>query len=101
MHNWKKIKLGIKNGTAVFFNLLSNVTSDSSGKTNFPHKLSLTDTQVLRICKAFANGSSANVKFLKTKMMLSGDCLIPDPLGIYGSFSPLNISNSIANSLKN
>ena len=35
----------------------------------------LTDTQVSKICKAFANGSLANIKFSKTqlpKMMQSG-----------------------------
>ena len=37
-------------------------------KTNFPHKLLLTDTQVPNICKAFANGSSANIKFSKTQL---------------------------------
>ena len=44
-------------------------------ETNFPHKLLLTYTQVSKICKAFANGSSANIKFSKTqlsKMIQSG-----------------------------
>ena len=36
--------------------------------TNFPYKLFLTDTQVSRSRKAFANGSSANITFSKTKM---------------------------------
>ena len=36
---------------------------DSNDDTNFPHKLSLTDTHVLRIRQAFANASSANIKF--------------------------------------
>ena len=34
----------------------------SKGENNFPHKLLLTDTQVSRPRKAFANGSSANIK---------------------------------------
>ena len=34
-------------------------------QTNFPHKLSLTNTQVLRLFKAFANVSSANIKLSK------------------------------------
>ena len=46
----------------------SNLTGDSNDETNFPHKLLLTDTQVLRFCKAFSNGSSANVNFSKTKL---------------------------------
>ena len=32
-------------------------------KIIFPHKLLLTDTQVSKIRKAFANGPSANIKF--------------------------------------
>ena len=37
-------------------------------ETNFPHKLLLTDTQVSKIRKTFANGSSANIKFSKTQL---------------------------------
>ena len=40
----------------------------NSNETNFPHKLLLTDTQVSKICKAFANGSSANIKFPKIQL---------------------------------
>ena len=39
---------------------------NSNYETNFPHKLLLTDTNISKICKAFANGSSANIKFSKT-----------------------------------
>ena len=49
------------------------------------HKLLLTDIQVSKICKAFANGSSANIKFPKTllsKMIQSG--------GYTGMFNPIN-----------
>ena len=41
---------------------------DSSGETNFPHKLLLTNTQVSKICKAFKNGSTTNIKFSKTQL---------------------------------
>ena len=41
---------------------------NSNDETSFPHKLLLTDTQVSKICKAFANCSSANVKFSKTQL---------------------------------
>ena len=51
-----KLKLGLKSCTEVTLNLSSNMVSDSSNETNFPHKLLLTDTQVSGICKAFANG---------------------------------------------
>ena len=62
-----KLKSGIKNGTEVTLNLLSNLTGNSNYETNFLHKLLLTDTQVSRIRKAFANGSSSNIKFSKTQ----------------------------------
>ena len=32
-------------------NLSSNVVGDSNDKTNFPYKLLLTNTQILRLCK--------------------------------------------------
>ena len=46
----------------------SNVAGDSNDENNFPHKLLLTNTQVSKICKAFANGSSANIKLSKTQL---------------------------------
>ena len=48
-------------------NLSSNVVGDSNDKNNFPHKLLLTNTQISKIRKAFANGSSANIKLSKTQ----------------------------------
>ena len=51
---------------------------NSNDGTNFPHKLLLTDTHVSKICKGFANGSSAYIKFSKTqlsKMTQSGGIL--------------------------
>ena len=35
-------------------------------ETNFPHKLLLTNRQVLNLCKAFANYSSTDIKLSKT-----------------------------------
>ena len=58
----------MKNGSEVTLNLSSNVFGDSNDETNFPHKLLLTYTQVLRLRKSFANGSSANIKFSKTQL---------------------------------
>ena len=52
--------------------LSSNVIGDSNDENNFPHKLSLTNTQVSRLCKAFANNSSANIKLSKTKLHETG-----------------------------
>ena len=40
----------------------------SNDETNFQHKLSLTDTQVSKLRKTFANGSSANIKCSKTQL---------------------------------
>ena len=51
---------------------------NSNNETNSPHKLSLTNTQVLKISKTFTNGSSANIKFSKiqlSKMTRSGGIL--------------------------
>ena len=60
-----KLKLGIKNVTEVTLNLTSNVIYNSNDETNFPYKLLLTNTQVSRFHKAFANDSSANIKYQK------------------------------------
>ena len=57
----------IKNRTKVTLKLSSNVVGDSNDENTFLHKL-LTNTQVLRLCKAFANGSSANIKLSKTQL---------------------------------
>ena len=37
-------------------------------ETNFPHKLSLTNTQVANLRNAFANKSSVNIKLSKTQV---------------------------------
>ena len=39
---------------------------DFNDGTNFPHKLLLTNRQVLSIRKSFADNSSADMKFSKT-----------------------------------
>ena len=49
-----KLKPAIKNGTEVTLNFLSNLIGSSNDKTDFPHKLLLTDTQVSKTFKAFA-----------------------------------------------
>ena len=41
---------------------------NSNDETNFPSKLLFTDTEVSKIRKAFANGSSANITFSKTQL---------------------------------
>ena len=73
-----KLKFGIKYGSEVTLNLLSNLIGSSNDETKFPHQLLLTDTQVSKICKAFANGLSPNIKCSKTqfsKMLQLGEFL--------------------------
>ena len=60
------MKSGITNNTAVTLKLSPNVGDDFNDKNNFTHKLLLTNTQVLRLRKAFANKSSANTKLTKS-----------------------------------
>ena len=86
-----KLKSRITNGTEVTLNLSSDVIDNFDDETDFRHKLLLTDTQVPRFCKAFANDSSANIKFSKTqvfKMVL---------LGVFNPFPFMSfLFNSIA-----
>ena len=68
-----KFKSAIKNETEVVLRLSSNMIGDN--KTNFLHKLLLTNRKVANIRKAFANNSSADIKLTKTrlsKMIQSG-----------------------------
>ena len=67
-----KLKSGIKNGTKVTLKISSNVVGDSNDENNFPHKLSLTDTQILKLRKIFANNFSANIKLSKTQLYKIG-----------------------------
>ena len=62
------IKSATKKGTEVTLNLSLNIIDDFNDGNNFPHKSLLTNTQVSRLCKAFANNSSANRKLSKTQL---------------------------------
>ena len=44
------------------------MTGSSNYETNFPHRLLLTNTQVSRLCKTFANNASANIKLSRTQL---------------------------------
>ena len=69
----KRLKSGIKKWYWSIFKSFI-IKCDSKDETNFPQKLLWTNTQVLRLCKAFLNGLSANVKFSKihaSKMVLA------------------------------
>ena len=54
-----KLKLVVKNCPEVTLKLSSNDVSDSVDENSFPHKLLLTNTNVLRLRKSFATDLSA------------------------------------------
>ena len=71
-----KLKSAIKNETGLVLRLSSNMVDDD--KTNFTHKLLLTNRQAENLCKAFENKSSTDIKLWKTqlsKMIKSGGFL--------------------------
>ena len=57
-----KLKSGMKNDTEVTLKLSSNIVGDSNDENKFPHQISFTNTQVSKLRKAFANGSSTNIR---------------------------------------
>ena len=59
-----KLMPAIKNETEVVLRLSSDMIGDN--KTNFPHKLLLTNKQVTNLRKVFAKKSSADIKLSKT-----------------------------------
>ena len=52
----------------ILMKISSNVVGDFNDERNFPHKLLLTNTQVSRLRKGFANGSLVNIKLSKTQL---------------------------------
>ena len=60
----KKLKSGIKDGTQETLKCFG----DFHDENNLPHQLLLTNRQILRLCKTFANGSLANVKLSKIQL---------------------------------
>ena len=63
-----KLKSAIKSEIDVALRLSSNMISNSDDKTNFPHKLLLTNRQVVNLRKTFAKDTSADIKFSKTQL---------------------------------
>ena len=63
-----KLKSAIKNETEVVLRLSSNLIGDSTDEANFPHKLFLTNRNILNIRKALSNNSSVDIKFSKTQL---------------------------------
>ena len=97
------LKSKIKNGTEVTLNLSSNLIGNSNDETNFSNKLLLTDTKVSKIRKAFANRSSANIKFSKTHLskMIKSPGFLFSPPNMFGPPIPLkSIVDSITNSFE-
>ena len=73
-----KLKSAMKNETEVVLRLSSNMIDNSNDETNFPHKLLLTNRQVVNLCKAFGNYSSTDIapsKIQLSKMIQSGGFL--------------------------
>ena len=65
---FNNLKYGIKNGTEVSLKISTNVAGDSNDQNNFPYKLLLTNAQVSRLRKSFANNSSVNKKLSKIQL---------------------------------
>ena len=63
-----KLKSAIKNETDVVLRLSSNMVGNSTGETNFPHKLFLTNRQVANLRKAFVKHTSTDIKLSKTQL---------------------------------
>ena len=63
-----KLKLRIENGTEVALKISRNVVGDSNDENDFPYNLLLTNTQISKLGKTFAYGSSANIKLSKTQL---------------------------------
>ena len=70
-----KSKSAIKNGTGMVLRLSLNIVGNSNNESNFPHKLLLTNRQILSLRKTFANHASVDIKLSKaqlTKMQKGG-----------------------------
>ena len=65
-----KLKSAIKNETDVILRLSSSMIGNSDDETNFPHKLLLTNRQVVNLRKAFANYLSTDIKLSKTQLSM-------------------------------
>ena len=70
-----RLKSAIKNETDVILRLTANMIGSSDDETNFPHKLLLTNRQVINLRKAFAYRTTTDIKLSKaqlTKMQKGG-----------------------------
>ena len=99
-----KLKSAIKNETEIVLRLSPNMIGGSNDETNSPHKLLLTDRQVLSIRKSFTDNSPSNIKFSKTqlsKMIQSGGFLgkLLGPLLKKGSLLIKNVIKPLPKSI--
>ena len=91
-----KLKSGIKSNAEVTLKISSNVIGDSNDENNFLHTFLLTNTEVLRLCKAFANSSSTNIELSKLGGFL---CILLGPLLKTGLLSIGNVIKPLAKSI--
>ena len=63
-----KLKSGMEIGIELTLKLSSYFDGDSNQENNFSHKLLSSYSQDSGLHKAFANGSSANIKLSKTQL---------------------------------
>ena len=82
----------------------SNVVGDSNDENSFSHKFLLTNTQISKLQKAFANGSSTNLKLSKTQLHKIGQSVgflhrLLQPLLKTGLLLMKNVLKPLAKSL--
>ena len=65
---FNRLKSAIKNETGAALRLSSNMIGNPNDETKFPHKLILTNRQVINLCRNVANKSSTDIKLLKTQL---------------------------------
>ena len=64
---FNRLKSAIKNETGAALRLSSNMIGNPNDETKFPHKLILTNRQVINLCRNGANKSSTDIKLSKTQ----------------------------------
>ena len=62
-----QLKFGTKSGAEV------SIIGNANDENNFPHKFLLTNTQVWKLSKAFANNSSTNIKLSNLQLHKIGN----------------------------
>ena len=65
---FNRLKSVIKNETGAALILSSNMIGNPNDETKFPHKLILTNRQVINLCRNVANKSSTDIKLSKTQL---------------------------------